>query len=178
KLEKELKKLFRNKEKGREQQQLPSITNLQKKYIDLDKTWKKIQRAIQKVAKSTLPKKEKIPKLQDHQIENEKLKDLRKDIRVTGKWCRKLKKPLHFENTTNSYEEEVSKEAREWLAVLKDKYIEDQSEAGTQDCQEETNDRRELEIWWKSLYKTWQSKKRKAEKKEIQEHIERRHAII
>ncbi|CAG8703284.1 13129_t:CDS:1, partial [Dentiscutata heterogama] len=40
-----------------------------------------------------------------HQIENEELKDLRKDIRVTEKWYRKLKKPSHFEDTTNSYEE-------------------------------------------------------------------------
>ncbi|CAG8730107.1 5658_t:CDS:1, partial [Dentiscutata heterogama] len=104
------------------------ITNLQKN-VNLNKTWEKIQRAIQKVAKSTLPKKEKTPKLQDYQIENEELKNLRKDIRVTGKWCRKLKKPSHFEDTTNSYEEQMSKEAREWLAVLKDKYIEDQSEA-------------------------------------------------
>ncbi|CAG8698727.1 490_t:CDS:1, partial [Dentiscutata heterogama] len=87
-----------------------------------------------------------MPKLQDHQIENEELKDLRKDIRVTEKWCCKLKKPSYFKDTTNSYEEQVSKEAREWLAVLKDKYVEDQSEAGTQNCQEETNDRRELEI--------------------------------
>ncbi|CAG8513435.1 588_t:CDS:2, partial [Dentiscutata heterogama] len=78
KLEKELKKLFGNKEKSREQQQLPSITNLQKN----------------------------TPELQDHQIENEELKDLRKDIRVMGKWCRKLKKLSHFENTTNSYEEQ------------------------------------------------------------------------
>ncbi|CAG8690086.1 9442_t:CDS:2, partial [Dentiscutata heterogama] len=85
-----------NKEKGREQQQLPSITNLQKN-VDLDETWEKIQRAIQKVAKSTLSKKEKTPKLQDHQIENEELKNLRKDIKVMGKWCRKLKKPSHFE---------------------------------------------------------------------------------
>ncbi|CAG8767044.1 9928_t:CDS:2, partial [Dentiscutata heterogama] len=96
KLEKELKKLFRNKEKGREQQQLSSITNLQKN-VDLDETWEKIQRAIQK-------------------------------------------------DTTISYEEQVSKKAKEWLAVLKDKYIEDQSKASTQDCQEEINDRRELEI--------------------------------
>ncbi|CAG8590848.1 10839_t:CDS:2 [Dentiscutata heterogama] len=70
-----------------------------------------------------------MPKLQDHRIENEELKDLRKDIRVMRKWCRKLKKPSYLEDTTNSYEEQVSKEAREWLAVLKDKYIEDQSKA-------------------------------------------------
>ncbi|CAG8701202.1 14330_t:CDS:1, partial [Dentiscutata heterogama] len=112
KLEKELKKLFENKEKGREQQQLPSITNLQKN-IDFNNTWEKIQKVIQKVAKSKLSKKEKMPELQDHQMENEELKDLRKDISVMGKWYRKLKKPSYFENTTNSYEKQESKEAKE-----------------------------------------------------------------
>ncbi|CAG8441514.1 12237_t:CDS:2, partial [Gigaspora rosea] len=79
-------------------------------YIWVSKSWNnsifscKVNDADQITAKEqqeTLPKKKRVPELQELQVEDKNLRMLKKDIRRIAKWCSKIKK-FKFQETEDS----------------------------------------------------------------------------
>ncbi|CAG8537866.1 12328_t:CDS:1, partial [Dentiscutata heterogama] len=110
KLEKELKKSF--KKDGKNKHQAINKTDLLEDN-NIDEMWEIIQKAIQRAAENTLSKKKRTPKLLKLQPENKELKSLKRDIKTTGKWCRKLKKLANIRETTTDREDPTDKLVKE-----------------------------------------------------------------
>ncbi|CAG8466334.1 7450_t:CDS:2 [Dentiscutata heterogama] len=96
--------------------------------------WGKIQKAIQRAAENILSLKKRTPELLKLQLENEKLKSLKRNIKTTRK------------ETTSDREDPTDKLAKEWLLVLESKFTDVSSKEKIQDEQEEMNTRTELKL--------------------------------
>ena len=117
---------------------------------------------IRRAAGETLPKKKKAPELQELQVEDENLRMLKKDIRRIAKWCSKIKK-FKFQETEDSELDLFILEegAKGLLEDLRSRHSEAHIEGEMVSYQDLESIKKDLEVWWKLLFKTWQMEIRK-----------------
>jgi len=147
--------------------------------IDIDEIWERILNCIKRTAGETLPRKKRAPELQELQVEDENMRILKKDIRRIAKWCSKIKKFKFQETEDSELDLFILKEgAKGLLEDLRSKHSEAHMEGETVLHQDLEGIKKDLEVWWKLLFKTWQTEKKKIEEKLIQENIERKYAMV